>query len=406
MRTGAVIPIIVFAIMILSLQTEAVVIPDPDSLNDNQNSGNSDGEIKVTFGYPLYMMTNSPRANATGGCTINWVDEQSGMHNPGALGLVYLDRVFSVALPASTEWFPNYDIGMELKSYSVGLGASRRLLWGGEKRPNIAFGLSYSNMTMEYGTFVATDYNGDMAGSFKETFITRFYSAGVGIDYICRLGLGVTYFTALDKFVGSPGFNAEGKGHAWNLGAVFEAPLFKILPAAINPNSPGRSLHFELNPAASVLFLNAGNDSMSYPAGSSMLTRLTRFGPSVTASVGLQDAQIAGVTFVMERGIFAGRTEEWRDGWEIGLLDILSVRAGRNHFDYHSSVSRTTRGFGVKLNGVIDWYRHYKPHSFENGTARYLADHLSVSFDYAKYGDNGDAPALNDTKFVKLSMSL
>jgi hypothetical protein len=404
MRLSFKISLAILVLLSGLLQAEMICKPGPDS-NGTYQYLNPGLDGKVGTANPFMLMINSPRANAMGGCTITWVDEQSGMHNPGGLGLLHLNRVLSLALPTSTDWFPDITDGLQLKTYSFGAGVSRHLLWGGDKRPDIAVGLSYSNMTMEYGTFIVTDYNAEVIGMYTQTAIARYYSAGIGVDYFCRLGVGLTYATVMDQRVGTQDYDFDAKGHVINLGAILEAPLFQFLPPALNPNRSDHLLHFDLTPAVAVMFINAGKDSISYPYATSLLTQITHLGSSLTGSVGLHDADIAGVTLVTERGLYAGQTLEWRDGWELALLNIFSLRGGRSRVEPYPTSYRYSRGFGVKLDGIIDWYRHFSPHAFDHGIARYAAEHLSVSFDYAKYGINNDIPALDNTKFFKVTVS-
>jgi len=391
--------------MILSHQTGAVVIPDPDSLNDNQNNGDVNGDTKVGTAYPFLLLTNSPRANAMGGCTINWIDEQSGIHNPGALGLFHLDKVFALAAPSNTDWMPNLVSDMQLTSYCASAGISYRLAFGGNGPHNAAFGFSYANMTMDYGSFGVTDYEGHITGIYSMKDIMRNYSAGIGIDYFCRLGIGMTYSTVIEKITGSQGPPAAGDGHTFNFGAVIEMPLFKFLPEPINPNRADRPICFELTPSVALVAINPGNGIAKFASNTYLLPNITRYGMSVTGSFGIRNAKFAAATFVDERGQHMGRTLEWRDGWEVAVFDIFSVRGGRFREEPFPEQDRQTHGYGLKLDGIIDWIRHFNPHAFANGLGRYLADHLSISFDHASYGNVNDIPAFDNTEFLNVSAS-
>ena len=67
---------------------------------------------------------NSARSYGMGGITANLIDEQSALHNPGAMGLFFFDRTVSISFPNKTTLGPWFEHKLYLKTYSIGLGYS------------------------------------------------------------------------------------------------------------------------------------------------------------------------------------------------------------------------------------------------------------------------------------------
>ena len=58
------------------------------------------GQEKVgTAGSFLLNLVNSARANGMGACAIDLVSEESGLYNPGRVGLFHLDKTVGVSFP-------------------------------------------------------------------------------------------------------------------------------------------------------------------------------------------------------------------------------------------------------------------------------------------------------------------
>jgi len=93
--------------------------------------------------------------------------------------------------------------------------------------------------------------------------------------------------------------------------------------------------------------------------------------------------------------------ETKRRGIEFGLIGALYYRVG----SIQDNDKLSTKGYGFRLRGLIDWLKITERARSESSILGYLITHIDLSFDYAKWdADDGQHPETN-TKFSKICFS-
>ncbi len=109
-------------------------------------------------------------------------------------------------------------------------------------------------------------------------------------------------------------------------------------------------------------------------------------------SISVMDQLIGGHT--------SGHAER-RKGWELTLLETLTVRAGTMD-DGAGQVHLETSGFALRLDG---FFKAIRAGGVSEGIAGFLARKVSVRYDHALYRANGMATPLDHTKFDGLAVA-
>ncbi len=363
------------------------------------------GEAAALF----LFITNSARVNGMGGCALNVVNEQSPLYNPGALGLFHLDKVFSVSFPNSTDWLPQIDSDLKLKSFEISGGVSARRITSADTDYDIGIGLAYSSLKMDYGVINIADVSGNTVGTTHDIDKADYYSAGIGIEYFARLGVGVTKkkihsnLAAFDSNENLIFANAEAD--AYDFGLIVDLPMANLVQRALRPDRtlpPDYEVTF--TPSFAYVYANGG-DSIAYidAANASPLPRMRKIGVGGYGALAYQGATIFSLQMCWQRDRWEiGEPYKiYRQGGEWGLMDAVFFRFG-SYADVAGQVSYNTFGVGLSLHGVMEWLLLTRP-EIDNGILRYLATHVDFTVDYAKYG--GIDTPLDETAFANLTFS-
>jgi len=365
----------------------------------------AEDQIESTLLY--YPMVNSPRANGLGRCSINLVDEQSPLNNPGALGLFHLEKIFAASLPSNTKWLPNFADDIRLKTTGISGGVSYQLFNPvADVGYNFSFGLAYFQKTFE----LAIPFGERDPGEFN--YINRYdradyYSLGLGfqLERFCRVGIGLTYKQILSEL--SAPMDFEARSTPFDLGIIVELPLMGVLqPANAKSASRDNGPRFEL--AASFAFIQSNmGDDIAYDGDdyTDPLPESRRMGISIHSALHRGVATIGS-------GRLIGEIEEdnkpdnvLKGGLELGLLNIVFLRGG-HYDDDQGGVHHTTLGLGLSLNGVIAWLEELDSIQLQDDVMGRLIRNFNVSFDYARFFAEGEEQAVDNTEFFKFNISL
>lgn len=355
------------------------------------------------------LIHNSARINGMGGCAINVVDEQSPLYNPGALGLFHLNKVFSVSFPNTTDWLPHYAIDLKVKTFAISGGASTRLLGSGIGRHNIGIGLAYSSSRFDYGEIVQTDQYGNVIGSQYPIDKADYYSAGVGIDYYARLGIGVTKkkieteMFGVDQAANLVAVSVDAD--AYDFGMILELPVADLVQQVLQADmSSSSDYQIAFTPSFAYVYSNSGDSLVfKYAQNAYPLPRMRKIGVSGYGALAYKSANIFSLRMCWERNRWEIGTpyKIYLQGGELGLMDAAFFRFG-SYADIDGQVAYNTFGVGLSLHGIAEWLLLYRP-EIENGILRYLATHVDFTIDYAKY--SGIDSALDETAFTNLTLS-
>ena len=349
------------------------------------------------------LLTNSPRVNAMGGCAVNLVDEQAAFHNPGALGLFHMNKIAAYSVSNKTRWLPDLDDDLRLGTYGGSIGASYKLITGADTKYNLSLGLAYSRIKLDYGTIIETDLMGNHIGIYRPFDKTDLYSAGVGLEYFLRVGIGYT----MKKITSDLSSQIDPVDHdAHDFGVIVEAPLSNFIDNRIYfDQARAYPIQLELTPSIAYVAANFG-DSIAYSDSDDAepLPQIKKVGVSLYGAIKIKEATfISGrLSWERQRPFFGEPDKIFRNGTEIGLFDILFFRSG-SYKDLSGGVLYWTRGFGINMGGLAAWLRAASRLQTENEYLAYLIDHVDLTYDYAQY-EFGDQP-VSGTQFLKLAVS-
>jgi hypothetical protein len=333
---------------------------------------------------------DSPKAVGMGGCVVNNVDESSSLYNPAAFGLHNLQRNISISFPHKNKL--NYDFTMN--TYSIGGGYNLVLSnFMGLKEPKVGFGLSYSVKRLDYGVIVRTDEAGNILGSEEAYDKLSYLTIGAAFDYYIRLGIGFSY----NILKSNATYSDALRGNAISYGIIFQLPVMRFFPHKITTGRKEKYyLDFELTPSFAYVKDNIGDDLGSV-AGP--LSKASRTGVSLYTAANVNKANMISVRFSWqtEKDLVGSSQDKIKSkGYEIGLFECFYLRGGE--LDSDSNNPSKTRGYGLSLHGLLKLLQ-MQGLDFGDGAAGYIADHLNMTYDFAKFKGS-------DLKFVKLSMSI
>jgi len=340
---------------------------------------------------PLYWI-DSPRAIAMGRCSINLVDNQSALHNPGTVALLHFDKSLAVSFPGENPVFsfPLHSSTISTSSISVGTSTKSLNLDSENDKLTFAAGLSYAKSEYDSGPIYSTGYEGSQTELFQWYQDFNCYTASVAAEYFVRLSIGYTYRQIKYKSTSTSSFgNSTSDSYAHDIGTILEIPIADILnwysDGSIHDQS---SIRLELTP--SVAYFE------------------TRHSQSGTLGLGFRgglrsaNVLLGSLTIVWERdspnsGFY---THSDRIGSEIGLLGILYVRAGQHSSNILNSAN--TYGIGLSLHGVLAWMMHMDWITPDNPSFARILSSLDVTADFATSDSFDD---YDDPKFFKVGFS-
>ncbi len=370
----------------------------------------------------LYLnIINSPRAVGMGGASVNLVDAQSALYNPGAYGLFSLNSNFSFSLPNSTKWLPQLADDLLLKTWSIGGGYSKTH----SNNFRYSIGLAYSKRIFDYGVYSITDPDGNRLPPFNPIDKADYFTIAIGIEYKIRIGIGYTLkkYYSDDQliFVGDPLPSTETTGDTYDFGLLLEYDLFQTADLYDN------DMHLEVTPSFALVKLNLGDPLVTSAfRQTGYVARLQRTGFGLNISLKQNSKHIMKIKIVYEKekdlvdnNYYFSETGASeiipkinRRGIEIGIFDAIYFRTGElkdensqpiigvNTSDYFYS----SNGFGFSLRGLLTAFSNGSTDNKVRDAMGYILKNIDVKFDWAKISENSSP--LNKTKFMKLSITI
>ena len=362
---------------------------------------------------------NSPEANGMGGCVVNSIDEQAGVHNPAALGLFHLNHTASVAAPSTTKWYQDFQ-DITFKTWSVGAGGSYRLI---DKAPagrfDASIGVSYSRMRMDYGLYVITGETSPQPVDTVEVFDqATAYSVGIGIDYYLRAGIGITV-----KNVKLVTAHETTHSRAYDVGMLLELPIHRLRTNGVHVGGTDeRPLDLRLLLSMAFVRANSGNDVVYVYSGTPRtdpLPKVYRIGFSVAAALDLREKELLSARLCVETqspvnpGELRSQTGDVLQSWaridvsktgvELGVLGGVYCRFGR--FESNSlGESLSTWGMSFHLRSIVDWLGDVDRMQPPRNTLESIVRRADLSYCFAEWEDSDTHPQA-DLKFAKLCLS-
>jgi len=329
-----------------------------------------------------------------GRCSINLVDGQSAMHNPGTVALEHFDKFVAFSLPRRNA-FLNLPIAMmthlESSNFSVGISSEALHLDTG-RRLSFAAALSYASIDYSFGPFYVTTYeNSPFPGGIMDIhqYIDS-YTASIAAQYLVRVGVGYSYKKVkYNSFFADLPFGFSSQSYVHDIGAIIEIPVMDIINELTDGSAYEQSAgRLELTP--SVTYFETRHSRIG--------TRGLGFHGALRES----DVTMGSITVVWERDsrqrYIDGESE--RIGAEAGLFDILFVRLGQ--YRMNSPSSANTYGFGFSLHGMLAWMMHLNWITPDNPTLERFLRSIDVTADFAT-SDGFDT--YDNPQFFKIGFS-
>jgi hypothetical protein len=181
---------------------------------------------------PFLLMNPSPSLRAMGatGTALPTEDPFGFLWNPAQLGYISQTNNLSyIFYPAKLEWLPAFNLDLELKAIAFNAGYNFKDLIG----IPLSFGLGYSNPEVNFGTFVRTDENGNVIGTFEAKDYYDAYSFGLGIDIGVQLSIGYTIkdVTSIlaDAPSGADSLQLKAETTVNDFGILLNVPVLKLI---------------------------------------------------------------------------------------------------------------------------------------------------------------------------------
>lgn len=373
-----------------------------------QRQGNDiAGDRTYQTAVPFLRIVNSARAVGMGGAVVTQVDGESGLYNPGALGVFQLDSRGAVNLPIATTWLPKLPSKREVSTFAASAGQA--FVVADESAgvaPRVAVALGYSCLKLDYPD-TPRGYPGTALAALRTDLEDKadLITVAVAFDYFARIGIGYTHKrirSTLSEFGGT------AKGNGYDLGALLQVPILEVAGiGSERAQGRGSITWFEFTPAFAYVEANRG-EPLGYPdaVNSDVFPRFNRTGIALRMAANRGSAEYA--TLVAAHEVEIDKAGNWPDiknsGLELGLMGALFIRAG-NHDDRGGEIDISTMGFGVRASGLIRWLVETGKLKASSPWKRRFLNRVDLVFDMGWYDHNNDA-AISDTKFYRLAVTI
>jgi len=371
---------------------------------------------------PFLLLTPFAEANGMGEASVgNHTDDPlAPMVNPAHLGMLARHTWFSFGYNYTNRLplFQQSDLSLQTFAFNGGVNLKKL----DENLPPVSIGLGFSRLYLDLGEFVRMSTSGpEPIGTYEAWESSNQFTAGIEVDFWIRAAAGVT-FRSVTSHLSPVGTEQEpGVGEAeatlHDVGFLVDIPLVGIVSELMGePIEPIPSIFPYFDWSFGVARNNLGQESITYidSAQADPLPRQARAGMGLGFGVQFRketlDWRIIGLKWTIEASdllvrrnaegwkyqeglgdirffdeVILGRTNsetEKRSGWEVSLLEILSLRGGRYEEDPMRGNRRfTTTGWGVRLAGIPKLLRALDVPLGGEGIAGFLLAHLDVRFD-------------------------
>ena len=365
---------------------------------------------------PFLLLNPSPSLSAMGatGTALPTEDPFGFLWNPAQLGYTSQTNNLSfIFYPSKIEWIPAFNLDLELKAIAFNAGYNFKDVIS----IPISFGFGYSNPEFDYGTFVRTDENGNVIGTFEAKDYYNAYSFGLGIDFGVQLSVGYTIKDVtsilVDEPTGSDSNDIKAETTLNDFGLLLNVPVLKLIDDKMNLELNEELTAFPaFNLSLGYAKSNIG-DSIAYIDAnqSDPLPRVERIGYGISAGFDLATSDFRfnafNLSFTVEaEDILVSRTwisvNHWEyqddlDFWENVILikgnqkvvshagtkldfaETFSYSFG--HFSGRGYGQRKTNGYELRAKGLLKLCALWAQHPVTD----FLRDHFDIRYYNTNY---------------------
>jgi len=297
----------------------------------------------------------SPYVNSLGGASINLLNEEAIIYNPGAMAVFHSDKFLSISFPFTVDYSPIESVVNERYDFSMSVGITLNQLLHREDEPidfGVAIGLGNSKSTVAYSIRDLFDVY-DYKGIDKQ----KYYSFGAMLKtQIFRIGIGYTQIETKTDLVFSdiePDDSYEEVSNEY--GFYIDAPI------ALGDMSTGSfdDISVSLTPSLAFSRKNLNIDiaavrPASYLGFSALLEgkkeRFNDFSFMFVVEYDKPDNYTDTIDYIIVQVPFEYQYE-WNSKWgiELGVYDIVTLRFGRNE-----SFDDASFGLGLSAKRIIN----------------------------------------------------
>ena len=393
---------------------------------------------------PFLLISPYAETNGMGEASVaNPTDDPlSPMTNPAHLGMLSQFGYFSFGYNYS-QWLPTFGArDLWLKTLAANVGINLQKL--NKNAPPLSFGLGYSRLYLNLGTFIITGPGGPTPlGTFDARETSDQFTMAVGADYWVRASVGLTYKHVVSRSspVGTEQERGNGTGIAnlYDYGFLIDVPLVGIAsrladdPFKFGPNV---SPYFDWTVGISRSNLGQGKITYIEAAAADPLPRYARAGIGVDVgfvfdrdvvnwkplsfkwSIEASDVLVGAnreyqsglgdINFFDE--VILGNTNmetEKKKGWELNVFEVISVRGGRFEEDPNRGNRRfNTSGWGVRLGGMLKMLRAFNGPFDNEGVSGFLLNHIDVGYNHSEWNPDQQYAPLSGTKFDSFNITV
>lgn len=356
------------------------------------------------------------------------------MTNPAHLGAQSRTNFLSYGHNYA-DWLPQFQLSdLWLRTQAVMAGINLKKI--DEDAPPLSVGIGYSRMYLNSGMFIQTIEMGPAeTGWFDASESSDQLSIGLNLDSWVRVSGGMTY-KRIDSRVSMMG---NVKANLFDYGFLIDVPVVEIMAKA-----SGSSFEVmpHLSPFAGVSIgvskSNLGKEYVTYPGTNQNdpLPRYARAGIGVALGAMFVKDDIVwkplSFKWTIESGdVLVDRDRKYKTGlgeiniwdqvimgranketlmgkgWEIGALEIVSIRGGRFEQDPERGNRRLkTRGWGVQFAGVPRLLLALDVPLPTEGVASFLLNHINVSYNHCEWTPDDPISPLRNTKFNSVNFTI
>lgn len=392
---------------------------------------------------PFLLISPSTEANGMGEASVaNHTDDPLALvTNPAHLGIVSQNNYFSSGYHFAN-WLPAFKLpDLWYRVFAFNAGISLKKL--DENSLPLSFGVAYSRIYLNLGTFTRTLNDPTPLETFEAFESSDQFTVGIGVDYLIKGSVGITYKHVVSHLAPFGTAEEQGTGEAranlYDYGLLVDVPVlditsklsytqFQLLPrlspfldfsVGLSKNNLGQeTISYTDRQQADQLPRNAragiGFDCgfryskdgaewrpVSFKWTIEASSELARPYPETGYKAGLGD-----IKFFDE--IVLGKTNRETDkkkGWELNFLEFLSIRGGRFEEDpMRGNRHFNTSGWGLRSAGLTKLLRTMGSSVVNEGLLGFIVNHIDVRYNYSQLTTDGSNNALSGTKFDSFSI--